>query len=49
MKTIPRIPLDGATVLTPAQMNAIHFETGLHSPSPTPPASPGKTERGKGA
>lgn len=31
MKQIPHIPLDGATVLTPAQMNAIHLETGLHS------------------
>ncbi|MCI9042372.1 MAG: hypothetical protein HFJ93_00425 [Muribaculaceae bacterium] len=31
MKTIPRIPLDDAKVLTPADMNKIHFATGLHS------------------
>lgn len=39
MKQIPRIPLDGATLLTPKEMNAIHFETGLHSPAATRPGN----------
>lgn len=34
MKKIPRISLDKAHILTPAEMNAIHFETGLHTPAP---------------
>lgn len=36
MTRIPRISLDGARILTPAEMNAIHFETGLHTPAPKP-------------
>ncbi|MCM1028629.1 MAG: hypothetical protein NC342_03305 [Pseudoflavonifractor sp.] len=31
MKTVPHIDLSAAHVLTPAEMNAIHFETGLHT------------------
>lgn len=31
MKQIPRIPLDGAVILSPSEMNGIHFETGLHT------------------
>lgn len=36
MKTIPRPQLDSAQVLTPAQMNTIHFG-GNHSPLPPEP------------
>lgn len=31
MKKIPHVDLPGAQVLTPLQMNAIHFDTGEHS------------------
>jgi len=45
MITIPRISLDGAHILTPAEMNAIHIATGLHSPAPAAPAGAKKEQR----
>lgn len=36
MKLIPKLNLPDATVLTPMDMNAIHFETGDHTPVNTP-------------
>lgn len=31
MKTIERVELKSAKILTPMEMNDIHFETGAHS------------------
>lgn len=35
MKTIEKIDIKGAKILTPLEMNAIHFETGKQTPVPT--------------
>lgn len=31
MKQIPEVKLEGAVVLTPLEMNAIHFDAGIKS------------------
>lgn len=49
MKTIPKINLEGARVLTPAEMNDIHLETGLHSPAPAAAASTTSAPRPRNA